>query len=156
MPTRKTMSTVSVNNLSSYLQSLVATAQQGTDSTAKNNLNGIDTSSVQLQPDNSQLSPFAQLLNTLQQLQQSDPAKYQQVTQQIATNLQGAAQTAQADGNTTAANQLNQLATDFTNASKSGQLPNIQDLAQAVGGHHHHHHHAHAASADADEIGRAS
>src|ERR1019366_2800930 len=47
------------------------------------------------------------------------------------------------DGNTTAATQLNQLATDFTSASKSGQLPSVQDLAQAVGGHHHHHHHAH-------------
>ena len=72
-------------------------------------------------------------MSTLQQLQQSDPTKYQQVTQQIATNLQSAAQTAQAEGNTTAANQLNQLATDFTNASQSGQLPNVQDLAQAIG-----------------------
>jgi len=85
-------------------------------------------------------------MNTLQQLQQSDPAKYQQLTQQIATNLQAAAQTAQSSGNTTAATQLNQLATDFTNASKSGQLPNIQDLAQAMGGHHHHHHHADSTS----------
>jgi hypothetical protein len=50
----------------------------------------------------------------------------------------------------TAANQLNQLAADFTNASKSGQLPNVQDLAQAVGGHHHHHHAHAAASADSD------
>ena len=114
-------------------------------------MNGIDAlSSVAQQPDNSRLSPFAQLMSTLQQLQQSDPAKYQQVTQQIATNLQSAAQTAQSDGNTTAATQLNQLAGDFTTASKSGQLPNIQDLAQAIGGGHHHHHHAHAASADSD------
>lgn len=90
-------------------------------------------------------------MSTLQQIQQSDPAKYQQVTAQIATNLQNAAQTAQSEGNTTAANQLNQLSTDFTNASKSGQFPNIQDLAQAVGGHHgHHHHHAQPASGDAD------
>ena len=74
-------------------------------------------------------------------------------TQQIATNLQSAAQTAQADGNTIAANQLNQLSTDFSNASTSGQLPNLQDLAQATTGHHHHgggHHHAHAASSDPD------
>ncbi len=85
-------------------------------------------------------------MNTLQQLQQSNPTNYQQVTQQIATNLQAAAQTAQSEGNTTAANQLNQLATDFTNASTSGQLPNIQDLAQAMGGHHHHHHHHHRTS----------
>jgi len=137
----------SISGLSSnYLQSILGTALQGTGltkQTSGHNVSG--TSSTSLQPDNSQLSPFAQLLSTLQQLQQSDPGKYQQVTQQIATNLQGAAQTAQANGNSTAANQLNQLATDFTNASKSGQMPNVQDLAQAIGGHHHHHH-AHPAS----------
>jgi hypothetical protein len=90
-------------------------------------------------------------MSTLQQLQQSNPAEYKTVTAQIATNLQNAAQTATSEGNTTAASQLNQLATDFTNASQSGQLPNVQDLAQAVGGgHHHHQHHAHAASSNSD------
>jgi hypothetical protein len=56
----------------------------------------------------SQLSPFAQILSSLQQLQQSNPSPYQQVTQQIATNLQKA-KTAQSEGDTTAANQLKQL-----------------------------------------------
>ncbi len=84
----------------------------------------------------------------LQQLQQSDPAKYQEVTAQIATNLQTAAQTATADGDTASATQLTQLATDFSSASKSGQLPNMQDLSQAIGGHHHHRHHAEAAATD--------
>ena len=135
-------------NTSNYLQSIFSTALQGTGLTT--NTTGNSVSGVGLsQPDSSQLSQFAQLMNTLQQLQQSDPAKYQQVTQQIATNLQGAAQTAQADGHTTLAKVLNQLGTDFTNASKSGQLPNMQDLAQAIGGHHHHHH-AHHASTDPD------
>ena len=148
------MSIGSINPLSnSYLQSILSSAIQGTGlttNTANNSLSGIGgSSSVSLQPDNSRLSPFAQLMSELQQLQQSDPAKYQQVTQQIATNLQSAAQTAQAGGDTTAATQLNQLASDFTSASKSGQLPNMQDLAQAVGGHHHHHHHhVEAASTD--------
>jgi hypothetical protein len=144
---------------SNYVQSILTSAIQAagltTDKTS-NSPSGIDPSSqVSLQPDNSRLSPFAQLVSTLQELQQSDPAKYQQVTQQIATNLQSAAQTAQSDGNTAAATQLNQLAGDFTNASKSGQLPNIQDLAQAVGGHHRHHH-AHAASADSDSASSAN
>ena len=134
-----------INNLSSsFLQSVVSTALQGTGVTTKasaKSIGGIGAAS-----DNGQLSPFAQLMSTLQQLQQSDPAKYQQITQQIATNLQSAAQTDLANGNPAAANQLNQLATDFTNASKSGQLPSVQDLAQAIGGHHHHHHHS--ASAD--------
>jgi hypothetical protein len=133
----------SINNLtSSYLQSAVASALQTAG--LKNNanqslLNGISTSSL-TPGDNGQLSPLAQVLSTLQQLQQSNPTEYQQITAQIATNLQTAAQSAQSSGNTTAANQLNQLATDFTTASQTGQLPNIQDLAQALGGHHHHHH----------------
>ena len=61
------------------------------------------------------------------------------MTQQIATNLQKAAQTAQSQGNTTQANELKDLATDFSDASKSGQLPSTQDLAKALGTGHHHH-----------------
>jgi hypothetical protein len=147
------MSTGSISGRSSsYLQSILSNALQDAGLTNKtgNTLSGMDALSVSLQFDRSQLSPFAQLMSTLQQLQQSDPAKYQQVTQQIATNLQKAAQTAQSQGNTKAADQLNQLAKDFADASQSGQLPNIQDLAKAISGHHHHHHHAHRASAEAD------
>jgi hypothetical protein len=134
----------SVNNIlsGSYLQSLFTSALQSPTGTTSQTSNSSALSLGQ-QSDSTQLSPFAKLLSTLQQLQQSDPTKYQQVTQQIATNLQSAAKTAQTDGNSTAANQLSQLATDFTNASNSGQLPNIQDLAQAVSGHGHHHHHHH-------------
>lgn len=84
--------------------------------------------------DSSQLSPAARATSTLQQLQQSDPATYQQVTQQIAENLQSASQAAESEGNTQAAGQLSQLATSFTEASSSGQLPNTQSLAQAFGG----------------------
>jgi hypothetical protein len=134
----------SITNLaSSYLQSILNTT------TAKSSSSS-GTSSVTAQSENGQLSPFAQLMSTLQQLQQSNPAEYQQVTQQIATNLKTAAQTATADGNSTQASQLTQLATDFSNASQSSQLPNMQDLAQAIGGGHHHHHHGHAASSNAD------
>jgi hypothetical protein len=150
----------SINNLSpSYLQSMLGTVLPGigaTNNTTSNSLNSIGTSSVAAPVDNQQLSPFAQMMSMLQQLQQSDPTKYQQVTQQIATNLQNAAQTAQTDGNSTAAAQLSKLAGDFNSASQSGQLPNVQDLAQAIGGGHHHHHHAHAASADADGSSSAS
>ena len=149
------MSISPVNHLSSYLQSVLSTALQGTASTTNTTGKSLNIGALQGQPDNSQLSPFAQLMSTLQQLQQSDPAKYQQVTQQIATNLQSAAATAQKDGNTAAAAQLNQLATDFTSASTSGQLPNVQDLAQAIGGGHHHHHH-HAASTASAASGNSS
>jgi hypothetical protein len=144
----------SISNISSgYLQSILSGALQGAGlnaNTTGKSLSSAAVSSTGLQTDNQQLSPFAQLMNTLQQLQQSDPIKYQQVTQQIAINLQRAAQTSQADGNSTAAKQLNQLAADFTSALKSGQLPNIRDLALAIGGHHHHHHGHHSAAADSD------
>ena len=128
-----------------YVQSILNTALQGAGlSTPASSASGASSSQ---QADSGQLSPFAQLLSTLQQLQESNPTQYQQVTEQISTNLQSAAQTATNEGNTSAASQLNQLATDFSNASQSGQLPNISDLAQAIGGGgHHHHHHGHQES----------
>jgi|ERR1700733_1972072 len=144
------MSTSALTNLpSDYLQSLLNSSLQNAGSTANDTNDNGSTAALAStaaasgldQSDNGGLSPFAQLMSTLQQLEQSNPTEYAQVTKQIATDLTAAGQTAQSEGNTTAANQLNQLATDFTNASTSGQLPNVQDLAQAVsgGGHHHHH-----------------
>lgn len=152
------MSTGSINNLSSrYLQSILGTALQNAAVTA-GQTNSINASLLALQPDNGRLSPFVQVMSTLQQLQQSDPSQYQQVTQQIAANLQSAAQTAQSQGNTAAANQLNQLASDFTSASQNGQLPNVQDLAKALSGHHHHggHHHSHAVSSESSSDSSSS
>jgi hypothetical protein len=147
------MSTSSINNLAnSYLQELLGTNLTGTG-LSLNTSKSTSTTSTQ-QADNGQLSPFAQVMSSLQQLQQSNPTEYQQVTQQIATNLQSAASTATADGNTSAASQLNTLATDFTNASTSGQLPNMSDLTQAIGGggghHHHHGHHGSSSSSSTD------
>jgi hypothetical protein len=155
------MSTGSINLLSnSYLQSILGSVLQNTGLTTNNtnnSLSGIGSLSAVQQPDSGQLSPFAQLMSTLQQLQQSNPTEYQTVTAQIATNLTNAAQTATSEGNSTAAAQLTQLANDFNTASTSGQLPNVQDLAQAVGGgHHHHHHHAHAVSNDSGANSSAS
>ncbi len=132
-----------------YLQSIIGPALRSAGLTSTTTTSNSTSGAGASQPDNGQLSPFAQVLNTLQQLQRTNPSQFGQVTQQIATNLQGAAQTAQANGNTTAASELNTLATDFTSASQSGQLPNVQDLAKAMGGGHHHHH-AQSASSDSD------
>jgi hypothetical protein len=144
-----------ISNLSSsLLQSVLGTNPQGAGLTNKTPQNSV--SSLGGPSDSGQLSPFAQLMSMLQQLQQSDPAKYQQVTQQISTNLQAAAQTDLANGNSAGANQLNQLATDFTNASTNGQLPNVQDLAKAIGGHHHHHHHSASADPNNSSAGGSS
>ena len=128
---------MNVNSLSSlvdpYLQGVIDNTVSSV--TGNNNTSSIDQSSLALPQDGSpQLSPFAQILSTLQQLQQSNPTEYQQVTSQIASNLQSAAQTATTDGDTSQATELSQLATDFTNASQNNTLPNIQDLAQALGG----------------------
>lgn len=150
------MSTSSINNLNnSYLQSILGTALKGTGLSSNSTSNGVSGVASQ-QQDNGQLSPFAQLMSTLQQLQQSNPTEYKQVTEQIATNLQNAAKTATTDGNSTAASQLTQLATDFTNASQSGQLPNVSDLAQAIGGGHHHHHGHHASSVSSTDSDSSS
>jgi hypothetical protein len=143
------MSTSPINNFSNnYVQNVLNNALQSAGVTNNQNsygLSGVGTTTSA--PDSGQLSPFAQVLSTLQQLQQNNPSQYQSITQQIATNLQSAAQTATSQGNTSAASELTTLANDFTTASQNGQLPNIQDLAQAIGGGHHgHHHHAHGAS----------
>jgi hypothetical protein len=82
-------------------------------------------------------SPFAQVLSTLQQLQRTNPGEYQHVTQQISTKLQSAAQKAASQGNTAAANRLNKLAADFSQASRTDALPNRFDLADAVGASAH-------------------
>ncbi len=138
-----------------YLQSAIGGVLQASGLSTNTPSTAVGATSSQ-QPDSTQLSPFAQLLSTLQQLQQSNPTEYQSVTQQVASNLQSAAKTATTDGNTSAASQLNQLATDFSNASQSGQLPNISDLAQAIGGGGHHHHHGHHAAASTDSSSSSS
>jgi hypothetical protein len=154
---------MNVNALSNiadpYLQQLINSAlASGSTSTNGAATSSINPSSLTLPQDSSaQLSPLAQVLSTLQQLQQSNPTEYQQVTSQIATNLQTAASRATASGNTTQAAQLNQLAPDFTNASQNNTLPNIQDLAAACGGaHHHHHHHVPSSSSDASSSNPAN
>ena len=147
-----------VSGLSSgYLQSVLGTVLQIsglTSNAARNSPNANSATSVPQPPDGSQSSPFATLLDTLQQLYKSNPAKYSQVAEQIATNLGNAAETAQSSGRTTAANALNQLASDFSNAAQNNQPPSVQDMAKAVHLHGHHSHHlsASAFQADASQI----
>ncbi len=131
-----------VNLAGGLLQSLFS----GSGSSSATNTSATTNSTAGTQ-DTNRLSPFAQILSSLQSLQQSNPTQYQQVTQQISSNLQTAAQTATSSGNTSLATQLTQLSKDFQSASSSGQLPNVSDLAQAVGGGGHHHHHRGGAAA---------
>jgi len=134
---------------SNYIESLFTNGGGSSSSAAQATAAGA-TSAASSQ-DASTLSPFAQVLSSLQQLAQANPSHYQQVTQQISANLQSAAQTATTNGDSSLAGELTKLSGDFSTASSSGQLPNIQDLAQAIGGgsHHFHHHQAEAPAGDA-------
>ena len=90
--------------------------------------------------DTSGVSPAAQFLNQLSQLQQQNPDQFGQAITQITDRLKQAAQVASNNGNSQRADQLNQLATAFQTAAAGGQLPTPQQIQQAgLGGHQHHH-----------------
>jgi NAD(P)-dependent dehydrogenase (short-subunit alcohol dehydrogenase family) len=126
------MSTDAISRIpGSSPQEVSAIALQRIDLTSRTTYTTIESTSFS---DIGQLSPLAIITGPLLQLQEADPIKYEQVTDQIAVNLQSAAHTAQAHGEAAAVTrQLTQLATDFSDASHSGDIPNLQDLAQAVG-----------------------
>lgn len=135
------------------VQSLLPSYLLPLNSTAANATTANSASSAQQQADVLSLSPASQFLNQLQQLQTQNPQEFQAVLSQITGQLQQAAGTASANGNTTQANQLTALANTFQNASTGGPLPTAQQLQQAGigGGHHHHggHHFSGSSSASA-------
>ena len=114
--------------------------------TANINNSAGSAASVQQSADTQTLSPAAQFLSQLQQLQTQNPQQFQSIVTQISGRLQQAATAASNQGNTAQASQLNALAQSFQNAGSGGALPTAQQLQQAgLGGHHHgggHHHHA--------------
>ena len=79
------------------------------------------------------VSPLAQILSELQQLQQADPGKLKTVLSDIAKQLQT---TAQQDGGDQG-QFLSNLASKFQQAAQTGDLSSLQPTR----GHHHHHHH---------------
>ena len=99
-----------VNLAGNFIESLLPGNSNGSSSTSKSTQDANGT------------SPFAQVLSGIQQ---SNPAEFQTVTQQIASYLQTGAASATANGNTALAGQLTQLSTDFTGLSTSGQLPSF-------------------------------
>jgi len=102
-------------------------------------------STGQTQSDSPSISPAASFLSMLQQVQQQNPSLFKQLTSQIAARLQTEAKTMTAQGNSSEASQLNQLAAEFQNSSTTGQLPAAQALQQAgLGAHHGHYGHPHA------------
>jgi hypothetical protein len=96
---------------------------------------------------------MALFLSTLQQVQQQSPDQFKQITANIAAKLQQAAKDAQSQGNSARANELNQLASQFQNASTTGQMPTVQSLQQAgMSGYHHHGGHQHTNGLDLGSI----
>lgn len=83
------------------------------------------------------LSPFAQVLSQLQQLQQTDPTKLKSVLGSIATELDAAAQQAGPNGG----QGLSDLANRFQQAAQTGDVSGLQPHR-----HHHGHHHGGAAA----------
>ena len=82
---------------------------------------------------------MAMFLSNLQQMQQQNPDQFKQITASVAAQLRQAAKDALSKGNSAWADQLNQLASQFQNASTTGQMPAVQSLQQAgMSGHHHH------------------
>jgi hypothetical protein len=82
------------------------------------------------------LSPLAQVLGQLQQLQLTNPGELKTVLTDIADKLQAAAQ--QEGGSQ--GQVLNDLASKFQQAAQTGDLSQIRP-------HHHHGHHHHGAAA---------
>jgi hypothetical protein len=81
------------------------------------------------------ISGPGQLFSNLQQLQAQDPAKFQQVVSDIASQLQAASKQAQGPQS----DFLSNLAAKFQNVANGGSL------SQLLPGQHQHLHHAHKA-----------
>lgn len=131
------MGTISNNSLPPYVNTLFESQFQSPEADKPFTSSGSASGNAS-QPqasDGGELSPLAALMSTLQGLLETDPTRYSQLTGQIAKNLLNAAQAAQDSGDTVTANRLTVLASAFTIASQSGQLPQFQNSNQDSGGH---------------------
>ncbi len=105
--------------------------------------NSTTTAAGSASSDTVNFSEFAQLFQKLSQLQTSNPTEFTKVTADAASKLQ---QAAQQSTDPAQASFLSSLATQFQQASQTGNLSPFDAGAQAASGHHHHggHHHHHS------------
>jgi len=127
------------------LSSLLPVTLQPGNAINRTSTNPFSASQTQAPTDSPSISPAASFLSMLQQIQQQNPTLFKQITSRLATQYQNQANAAAAQGNSTQAAQLKQLATEFQNSSTTGQLPSAQALQESGfgmhhGGHHGHHH----------------
>lgn len=140
----------SISNLSfSYYQSVQSTASlNGASSIAGENVfaleDYIQTPTSANSADKATLSPGAQLLKNLKDLQTGSPTKFREILTQITTQLNDAAQL-QA-GNPNASSFLNSLTSQFQQVLETGSLSPLQSGVLGSTAHHGHHHHTHSAS----------
>jgi hypothetical protein len=129
---------MNIGAVSSLLPSFVQSPPNATGSATSSG--GLSLAALAAQPAaTAQISPAAQFLSKLQQIQQQNPDQFKQVAAKIAAGLQKQAQQAQSNGNIAGATELNKLAADFQNSAKTGQLPPAQDLqATGMGTHNQH------------------
>jgi hypothetical protein len=85
---------------------------------------------------NVDLSQAAQVFSKLQNLSQSNPTQFQQLTAKISSQLQTEAQSATGSASTF----LSDLANQFQTASQTGNTSSLQPQTASPGGHHHGHH----------------
>ena len=114
-----------------------AQLQAASGSSAAGSGSASQVSSVAQPAGTATISPLAQLMSRLQQIQQQNPDLFKQVAANLATRLQKAAQDAQSS-DPTHASQLSQLAAVLQSSAQSGQFPTVQALQQAgLGGAQH-------------------
>lgn len=109
-----------------YLRELRGNAIESTGVAPMASATGAHDGGASAQSDSSEVSPLAHLAGLLEELRESEPARYKDVTARIAGSLRAAAQ------NSESTDLLNRLAADFTVASETGEMPNLDDLAEAT------------------------
>lgn len=107
------------------------------NASARTSGNTTNTTSGQ-SADQADMSPIARLSSLLQQVQQNRSGRFTSITAQIADKLRTAAGKADANGNTNAAGELNQLADQFQTASDTGKPPAIWQLRHPLAALHHY------------------
>ncbi len=122
------------NMVSSYLPQPVGSITGIAGNFFGGSVQGAATATSSQPAATTQLSSIGSLISNLQNLAQSNPAKFSKITAAIGNKLQTAAGKAQAKGDTTLANTLTSLAQQFQTASQTGQMPSLSSLQSAFTG----------------------
>jgi hypothetical protein len=137
------MSLSPISGSSSLFLDLIANKTSGTSTPV-----GLADTSSASSSGSADLSDAAKFFSKLQNLAQTDPAKFKQLTSQISSELQTAAQGATGSQATFLSNLAGQFQTTSQTRSASALQPPSTSQSPA-GGHHHHHHIQYQSSSDA-------